>query len=293
VLRSLQSNFVPAAGLCDNVRSEKTWNAVTGVAGIDYDLGPQTLAYGKVSRGYKAGGFNPAECTNSFNPETLWAYEAGSKSTFWDGQARVNLAGFYYKFNDIQFTTYLNNASTIRNAANATLYGVELEHTFVPRVLRGVQLDGSASYIHSAYGNQLLQDPLGLATLNIKGNQLIRAPKWKLNLGAQYSANLPHGDALTLRAEGSYTSTIYNDVFNGKAPFQAGTTQPPYWVANARLIWESPDTRFAGQLFVENIGNELYSYSRVASATGAYLSGQFSPPRTYGARFAMKFGSAR
>jgi iron complex outermembrane recepter protein len=292
VFRQLHSNFVPAAALCD-VRSKKSWDAVTGTAGLDYKISDQTLAYAKVSRGYKAGGFNPGECSNSFNPETIWAYEGGLKSTFADGQARVNLAGFYYTFNNIQFTTYIGNASTIRNAANAKLYGLEAEYTIRPRALEGFQLDGSGSYIHSAYGSQLLQDPLGLATLDIKDNQLIRAPKWKLNLGAQFGTDIGTLGAFTLRGETSYTSTVYHDVFNGKAPSQAGTIQPSFWISNARLIWQPAGGQFEAQAFVENIGNSLYAYSRVGSATASAITGQFSPPRTYGIRVSMKLGSAK
>lgn len=292
VFRQLHSNFVPTAALCD-VGAAKSWDAFTGTAGVDYQFGGETMAYAKVSRGYKAGGFNPGECNGSFNPETIWAYEGGLKSTFANGQARVNLAGFYYNFNDIQFTTYIGNASTIRNAAKATLYGLEAEYTIRPSALEGLQFDGSGSYIHSAYGSQLLQDPLGLATLDIKDNQLIRAPKWKLNLGAQYRAEIGSLGAFTLRGETAYTSTVYHDVFNGKAPSQAGTIQPSFWISNARLIWQPAGGQFEVQAFVENIENNFYAYSRVGSATASTIAGQFSPPRTYGIRMSMKLGSAR
>ena len=292
VSRTIHSNFIPAAALCDT-ESKRSWGAVTGTAGIDYDVAPRTLGYAKVSRGYKAGGFNPGECTGSFDPETIWAYEGGLKTTFAQGQVRVNTAAFYYDFQNIQFTTYNGNASTIKNAANAKLYGLEVESTIAPEALRGLTLDGSASYIHSRYGSQLLQDPLALATLDIGGNQLIRAPKWKVNLGAQYELQTASLGDFTLRGEGSYTSKVYHDVFNGEAPSQGATVEPGFWIANARLIWEPADTRFQAQLFVENIGNQLYAFSRAASATAAVIAGQFSAPRTFGVRLAMKLGSAK
>lgn len=290
VFRRLHSNFVPTAALCET-DSKKSWGAWTGTAGVDYEISDRSMVYGKVSRGYKAGGFNPAECTGSFNPEILWSYEAGLKSTVADNQLRLNLAGFYYDFSDIQFTTYLNSSSTIKNAADATLYGIEAEYTFAPRGLTGFALDGSGSWIHSEYGSQLLKDPLELATLDIGGNRLIRAPEWKLNFGAQQRIETASAGSFTLRGEASYTSQVFHDVFNGEAPFQAETREAPYWVFNARLNWMAPDDRFQAQLFVENIGNKLYSYSRVAAATGAYISGQFSPPRTYGVRLSMKLGA--
>ena len=291
-LRQLHSNFVPVAALCET-QEDASWEAVTGSAGLDYDVNDETLVYGKVSRGYKAGGFNPGECTGSFDPEFLWSYEAGLKSTFADNQALFNMAAFYYDFTDIQFTTYIGNASTIKNAAAAKLYGVELEYVLRPDALEGFQLDGSGSYIHSEYDDQLLQDPTGAAILNIGGNKLIRAPEWKLNFGGQFESEIGNLGKFLLRGESSYTSEVFHDVFNGEAPFQAGTAEDSYWISNARLIWRPQDDRFEAQLFVENIGDELYAYSRVASATTASVTGQFSSPRTYGVRLSMKLGSAR
>ena len=55
----------------------------------------RTLIYAKYSRGYKAGGFNPGECTGDFDPEYLSSYEVGIKSIFGDGQFAINAAAFY------------------------------------------------------------------------------------------------------------------------------------------------------------------------------------------------------
>lgn len=289
VFRRLHSNFVPAAALCET-NSRRSWGAWTGTAGFDYDLADRTLAYAKVSRGYKAGGFNPAECQASFDPETLWSYEGGLKTTTANNQLRLNLAGFYYDFSDIQFTTYINNSSTIKNAANAKLYGLEAEMKFVPDGLKGFSIDGSGSWIHSRYGSQLLQDPTGAATLDIGGNRLIRAPEWKLNFGIQQQITTGSAGTFSLRGEGSYSSEVFHDVFNGEAPNQAETREAPYWIWNARLNWDAPGGRYGAQLFVENITDQLFAYSRVAAASGSYVSGQFSPPRTFGARVWVKLG---
>ncbi|KCZ97616.1 TonB-dependent receptor [Hyphomonas polymorpha PS728] len=290
--RQLHSNFVPAAALCET-NTSKSWGEVTGTGGLDYDLSSDTMVYGKVSRGYKAGGFNPAECTATFDPEFLWSYEAGFKSVFANNQALFNAAAFYYDFSDIQFTTYVNNSSSIRNAAAATLYGVEVEYVLRPDAFEGLQLDGSGSWIHSEYDDQWLADPTESAILNIGGNSLIRAPEWKLNFGAQYQADLDRLGELLFRGEASYTSEVFHDVFNGKAPGQAGTIQDGYWVSNARVVWRPADDRFEAQLFVENITDEIYAHSLVASSTTAAVVGQFSAPRTYGVRLSMKLGSAR
>ena len=38
----------------------------------------------------------------SYDPETVWSYEAGAKTTFWDGKARANFDVFYNDYKDFQ-----------------------------------------------------------------------------------------------------------------------------------------------------------------------------------------------
>lgn len=97
--------------------------------------------------------------------------------------------------------------------------------------------------------------------------------------------------SLTLRGEAAWTDTIFNDIFNGRAPFQAATTQPAYWLLNARLTWESKDRRYQIQLFGENLTDALYANNRVAfntPQTFVNVAGQFAAPRTFGLRATLK-----
>jgi iron complex outermembrane recepter protein len=285
--------------LCDKQHPQVKYDDLSGTAGADYDLSSETLVYAKYSRGYKAGGINSSECGQPFNPEHLSAYETGVKSIYADGQILTNAAFYYYDYTDIQFTLFVPNQAFIRNAGTATAYGLEVEYLLRPEFLEGVQLDGSLSWEHSEYGRGFFQDvggiikapPLGPG-IPIKGNELIRAPEWKANLAAQYTSDVGNIGSFTLRIEGAYTATIHNDVFNGTAPLSP-TTQPSYWLGNARVIWNSADDRYQAVFSVDNFTEELYSEQRVSFNTpGALMSvsGQFAAPRTFGARFSMKFG---
>ena len=300
--RTFHSNLLVALGasasVCHEVEDSKHWDAVTGTAIIDYDAAERTLIYAKYSRGYKAGGFNPAECSGSFDPEFLSSYEAGIKSIFGSGQFSLNAAAFFYDYTNMQFATFVQNQSSIRNASAAELYGLEVEFHAVPGALRGFSIDGSASWVHSEYteGNPfdpdgLFADPSGRARLDIRGNELIRSPRYRFALGAQYEIDLAETGRLTLRGESAWTDTIFNDVFNGQAPFQSATTQPAYWLLNARLIWELEDGRYQVQLFGENLTNELYATNRVAfntPQTFVNVAGQFAAPRTFGFRATLR-----
>jgi iron complex outermembrane receptor protein len=289
----------PGTSLCEGKRDSKTWTAPTGTIGADYDVASNVLGYAKASWGYKAGGYNSSDCGKPFNPEYLTAYEAGVKSTLADGQLRLDAAAYYYDYTNIQFTVYENGSAPILNGGKATAAGVEVEYQFRPRALSGFSLDGSASYEYSSYGRAFIQDPAFLVPapgLNIAGNELIRAPKWKFNVGAEYTVPTADVGDVTLRAETAYTDTIYNDVFNGKAPFASGTTQPAYWVLNAVLSWKSRDGRWEGQIFGSNLLNTYYATDRSETNTPSgeiFTTGQFAPPRTYGVRLIMRLGSER
>jgi iron complex outermembrane receptor protein len=316
VTRSLHSNLIetlirtglasPVAPdgvtptLCNQQKDAATWDAFTGTVGVDYDLLEDTLVYAKYSRGYKGGGWNPGECGKEYDPEGLSDYETGIKSTFLDAQVRTNAAFYYYDYQDIQFTLYVPNQSFIRNAGTAKAYGLELEYILRPDLIEGVQLDGSASWEHSEYGSGLFQDVAGIIKapplgpgIQIKGNQLIRAPEWKAFLGAQYTFETGTAGSFTTRIEGAYTSTYYNDIFNGKAPGGAAATQPGFWLGNARVIWDSSDTKYQAMFFIDNFTEKLYAENRVTFNTPSALSmvdGQFAAPRTYGFRVSTKFG---
>ena len=62
------------------------------LAVLDYQISPDNLIYLSYSRGYKSGGINPplsvGSVSDSFKPESVDAFEIGSKNTFADGKLR-------------------------------------------------------------------------------------------------------------------------------------------------------------------------------------------------------------
>jgi iron complex outermembrane receptor protein len=298
----IQLGFAPAVApdgtpaLCDDQHLSKSWNAWTSTGVVEYDLSEQTMVYAKYSKGYKAGGYNPGECGEPFDPENVAAYEVGLKSTFWNDQIRTNLASYWYNYDNIQFTLYVPNQSYIRNAGKAEAYGGEVEFLARPNFLEGLQLDGSVSYEHSEYTQGVFRDVAGIYAngISIKGNELIRAPKWKFNVGVQYEFLIGNLGNLLLRVEESYTDTYYNEIFNDQAPLTSATTQPSYWLGNARLIWTSPSSQYEAQAFVENFTDEKWAMNRVSFNTPSALdtvAGQFGNPRIYGLRLTMHMGN--
>ena len=74
-------------------------------AALSFDVGDDTMVYGQVATGYKAGGNNarpffPSQL-NAFTPETLDSYEVGVK-TILGGRLRLNAAVFWNDYTEIQ-----------------------------------------------------------------------------------------------------------------------------------------------------------------------------------------------
>lgn len=117
--------------------SSVKYGRLTGRAVVDYKVTDDSLLYASYSRGYKSGGinppFNPAlfQAPATFNPETIDAFEVGSKNTLAGGSVRLNVSAFYYKYKDLQISRIIARTSFNDNT-NADIYGGEVEAIVAP-----------------------------------------------------------------------------------------------------------------------------------------------------------------
>ena len=281
---------------CRDLLMKDKWSETTWKAGLDADLGENTLLFGSVSTGFKAGGNNGGTCGNTYEPETLLAYEVGTKSRLLENRLQLNFTAFYYDYEDLQARLFVNNASIVENATNAETYGVEVEWLWLAG--EAVRIDGSVSYLRTKFEDFLSTDPLnphigincdstGLGCQqDLSGNELLRSPEWKANLSIEYDIPLS-GDAgaVTLRGEYAYTDGMYHTVFNNDFARQDG-----YNLVNARVIW-SPQGGMEGIRiigFVENIADDEYVMIHAPNATTGGTLSQYGPPRTWGIQ--VRFG---
>jgi iron complex outermembrane receptor protein len=286
VHRELTNNL---GGTPCNQHINQEWNETTGTGILNYDFSDDTMAYLSASKGFKGGGFNVAECAGAFDPETIWAYEAGVKTQLFEKRLQLNAATFVYKYDDIQINRFVNNASSITNAAKADIYGAELE--FVALVGGGFEFDGGVTYLSTQYGSGAsFSDPIaGGPPISVDGNDLLRSPPWKAYVGGQYDWDT-HLGRFILRADVTYSDSFYFDVFEASLPNQKEMEQDAYTITNAHIAWEGTDGKYSAQLFCQNIGNEIYSLTRQAVGTTGVVYSQDSAPRTYGIRVSMQMG---
>ncbi len=135
---------------------------LTGRAVFDFKVTEDNLLYASYSRGYKSGGVNPPlsavfAVPTTFNPEQVDAFEIGSKNSFGNGQLRLNLTAFYYKYKDLQLSRIVSRTA-VNDNVNANIWGLEAEAILSPT--RDFVINLNASYLDSQVsGDKFLADP--------------------------------------------------------------------------------------------------------------------------------------
>ena len=136
------------------------------------------LTYVSATRGFKSGGFNLSSPVpgRGYAPEFAWSYEAGWKGALAGGRSRSSLSVFYVDYSDLQVQTPIGiGVFDIRNAAAATIRGVELENT--SRIGRGIEAGGYLAWLDATYDHYVAVNNLNVAG-DVSGNRLNNAPEW-------------------------------------------------------------------------------------------------------------------
>lgn len=266
-----------------------TFNKFNYKVGLRYEISPRTSVYAMHSTAFKSGVYNMAATASTpVRPEEIEAYEAGLKSDPlpW---LRVNLAAYYYDYQNLQLQAKAANspAYILQNAANAEIYGGELE-TFVS-VLDGLKLRAALAYTHARYQDFTAAQgfiPLSdgsnqVVTVDASGNVMTRAPKWSGNVGADYTGELGGGE-LGASANVSFSSRVYYDFLNLKS-----FSQPSYALANASVSWTPSSENWKASLWVTNLTNEKVLQT---VRPGAFSTdGFYEQPRKIGVSFEVRF----
>jgi len=269
--------LVPLPGNPFRFSTTARYNAPTPKFGVQYSLTEDLMLYASATRGFKSGGYNfsaNSAATAGFQPEKVWSYEVGTKTEWLDRRLRVNLTGFYYKYTDLQVQILLAPGSlSIKNAANATNKGVELEIAALP--VKGLELTANLAALDAKYSSfPDAPAPRGAGTVDASGNYLIQAPPYTGNLAAQYSVPVGNGNTTFLRAEYSYIGKQYFEPTNSVSQMQAG-----YGLVNLSAGFATSDNKWQVTAWSHNLGDKAYVLATVA---GPPYAGVVGAPRTFG-----------
>ena len=276
-----QETFV-GIGTLPGEELDASWEEWTPRFVIDYFPSEEVMLYASATKGFKAGGFNIFASDSQFDPEYVWSYELGVKSTLWDGQLRANAATFYYDYTDIQLQTFnpdraeAGAATTIENAGEASNFGVEADFTL--QATEALRFELGLAYLDAEIEEWVTLDPdrPEEGVFDREGNSLPRAPDLTVSFAAEYTKDISPG-ILSLRGEYYYRDDIYFTAFEDERVMQDAIN-----LFNANVTLTSHSGRWYASLFGKNLTDEEYVDNVL---TAQQLIGQISfyaPPRTYG-----------
>ncbi|MFB2683997.1 TonB-dependent receptor [Shewanella mangrovisoli] len=231
--------------------SETMWGGHVALSKV---LNESHNVYARVARGYKAGGFNmtlPVELNDKkeFDTETLYNYEIGLKSHWFEGLIDTNLALFYMDRQDQQvaasqqdpnkpqrFILYTENAGSSHN------YGAELDATWY--ATDNLQFYSSLGWLETAYGDYQYQDKYGSA-VDLTGRDLAHSPHLTYSLGGTYRANSGWFANVNMSGKSKFYYSDSND-----------SRSEPYTIVNARVGYEA--SAWSAYLWGRNLFDEEY-----------------------------------
>ena len=278
-----------------------------------FDATDSIHLYAKYSTGYRAGGANDRSQTfTAFGPESVKAYEIGSKMDLFEHRVRLNLAGYIMDRTGTQIDfdnvdtnpaspTYNLHTEETRNAPGTSkIRGIEADITTNP--VEGMTLGASYAYTYTKI------PPTANPFLNNALTQVfvVYTPRNAASAYVDYEMPLPGSEAkVRFHLDTNYAGPAYS--------FQNETTRTDKtFVVNGRLaLADIPltegGTRMTVSLWSRNLLNNTYIYRRSAAnsvATPTYTNGvqtgasyggvlgdygNFNPPRTIGLEGTVRF----
>jgi iron complex outermembrane receptor protein len=288
--------------------------APSGDITLSYKPYEDVSFYGKYSRGWKGPHINGlvvssvgattidgTDLLEPVKPEVVNALELGLKSTWWEQRLRLNLAGFYYDYDQIQVFQVRNIEGgvplpTLVNAEDASLFGAELEvelrplSGYVPGEVEDLIIFMSAAILEGRYNDfdnvrPSPGNPGRILVENFTGNQLINAPKGAFAGYAQWTFELDRMGSVTPRLDWTWKDQVYFSPSNFEE-----LSQPGVWLLNLRLGYRTPNDRVELAVWVRNLTNEVYRADAIDLSrfqqSALYAMGD---PRTYGIDLVVRF----
>jgi iron complex outermembrane receptor protein len=259
--------------------SKPTWRGI-----LDHHFSPDIMAYASISRGFKSGNYNEVSPTlPPFRPEVLTAYEVGLKSDLFSHRLRLNLAGFYYRYVDMQLPVNLGTLIGTSNAGSSEIAGGEAEGQVA---LGNFHLGFGAGILYSRFlsfenGICFVPNPAGgddQSSCSHTGDRLPKTPKLTFNLSPSYTIDTGIGK-LTVSATYYHTASYF---------FEPSSTlrQSPYDLVNGRIDLVT-DGGFGVAVFATNLLEEKYIEAAISQPVGGVFTP--APPRTFGGEISFKF----
>ena len=276
--------------------ANKGWDAINWKLGLEHSLSPDSLLYASASTGFLAGNAQGAYSGDqSYDEQTVTAYEMGSKNMYLDGNLRMNLALYYNQYEDLLATGFKTsaNGTTLAYVANAgaiDALGLEVEIDWL--ATKALQIGFKGELSKARYGDFVTSNPYpnggqtigGIDNLfQLDGQQVMHSPDYAFSLSASYKIPLSNGGEL-IPSVIVYTTDDYR---NSDEPY-AYSTQKGYTSLDANLTWRSADQTWQVKAYIANLTDQDIKI-RATRFGGNVAMADFEDPRTMGIEVSYQF----
>ncbi len=244
-------------------------SATTPRFALDWDVTPETTLYANIAKGFRLGSANrpvplsaavlkdladlklPGTIPATFESDSLWSYELGSKSRLFDNRLSLNVAAFYIDWKNIQQDVILpvSGFDFETNVGRAHSYGAEFEARF--RATEQLTVNASAGWTRAAFSEDvpaLGSDDSGALHVR-KGDPIQGVPNVSARLGFEYSFAATDTAQGFVRGSGQWTGSSHGTLIRGQTDY----FRAPYFTADASAGVNFEKVQVA--LFVKNLTN--------------------------------------
>lgn len=252
-----------------DIQLDFSYSEVSPKLAVEYNLSNDIMTYATMAKGYKSGGFYlyaPPGYSKKYDKETLWNYEIGLKSSFFNNALILNGSVYYMDISDMQVLSSVGKTGKgyVSNAAGATSIGFELEADY--KVSKELSLFFAFGY------NDTTFDKFSDSQGDYEGNYNPNAPKYNYSIGGRYR----HSSGFFTRVDLNGYGKMYLDKANKYE-------QDAYYLLNAKIGYELEN--FDLYFYAKNLFDKEYD---MEGAYNGYYT-MLSDPKETGIQFAYRF----
>ena len=288
---------VEKPGSVEEAAPKVSWDATIWSVDAEYRPNNDNMIYGRISTGYRAGGFNDSSAYNPpIKAESLINYEAGAKGLYMDQRLNMQAAAFYQDYNDRQQVATMDPGLPLCSASltsqclnptadsplmeyttnipDSTIWGFEVQADYY--VTQQLKVGGYYTYLASELGTfsaTTQGDPnpvlgthtyLDTETGQYRTSAYNQPRDWT---GSRLPQQPEHKWAITFSYENTFDSIPGSFVWSGWLNY-TGERFPlvrniesqklrAYNRLDLRATWTSPDEKTTIAAFVQNVMDEV------------------------------------
>ena len=293
-LTSVQETTHPFGGFGPNpegvLGNRSSDDGLTYKANLSWQASEDALIYATAAKGFRTGGLNQANLPfasgipRSYNSDSLWNYEIGTKLTMLGGKLRVDAAVYHIVWSNIQVRAVDATGAFpfTTNAGSAQVNGAEANIT--ARLAKGITLEIGGSY-QDAFLTSDQPGPVPRpANLGIDDDKIPNVPRFAGSVNLDIERPLTDHFNYIVHADVNYRGSSHTTLGRDRDPFDVRLDS--YALANLRFGIK--DDLWKAEAFIRNIFDKRAQVDAIFASQDP-LAFVTVRPRTIGLAVSRKF----